>query len=100
MKSKKFVSFKEQMKKILIFYSLIPIIVTALFGYGMIYYLNYRSVVNSNKDNLNLLSYKTDILISQIYSEMEDLIKNPLIKKAIINKKVNKSTYELLYKSS
>ena len=100
MKCKKFVSFKEQMKKILIFYSLIPIIVTALFGYGMIYYLNYRSVVNSNKDNLNLLSYKTDILISQIYSEMEDLIKNPLIKKAIINKKVNKSTYELLYKSS
>ena len=52
MGNKKFVSFKEQMKKILIFYSLIPIIFTALIGYGMIYYLSYRAMVNNNNNNL------------------------------------------------
>ncbi len=99
MGNKKFVSFKEQMKKILIFYSLIPIIFTALIGYGMIYYLSYRAMVNNNNNNLKNLSQQTDEIISKVYNEIDRLSKDEILKKVILDDEINEKAYELLYKS-
>lgn len=99
MENIKFVSFKEQMKKILIFYSLIPIIFTALLGYGMIYYLNYRAMMKNNKMNLEVLAKQTDKIISDVYAEIEKLSKDNLLKDVVLNKNINKEAYEILYRS-
>ena len=99
MGNKKFVSFKEQMKKILIFYSLIPIIFTALIGYGMICYLSYRAMVNNNNNNLQNLSQQTDEIISKVYNEIDRLSKDEILKKVILDDEINEKAYELLYKS-
>lgn len=99
MGNKKFVSFKEQMKRILIFYSLIPIIFTSLIGYGMIYYLSYRALVNNNNDNLKELAKQTDEIISQAYDEIDSLSNDKVLKEALLKDTVNEKVYELLYKS-
>lgn len=99
MEERKFVSFKEQMKRVLIFYSLIPIIFTALIGYGMIYYLSYRALVNSNEGNLKILSQQTDTLISLVYDEIDRLSKDNVLKNVILNNELDEKAYEILYKS-
>ncbi len=99
MKERNFISFKEQMKKILIFYSLIPIIFTALIGYGMIYYLNYQAIKSNNQKNLDFLAQTTDELISKTYTEIERLSSDESIKNVVLNGKVDEKTYSIFYKS-
>lgn len=98
MERKKFVSFKEQMKKVLIFYSLIPIIITAILGYGMVYYLNFRGVVRKNNLKLLEVSEKLEVAFKDSKENLLKLSDENAIKDGIKNKKLDRKVYELLYR--
>lgn len=55
MRKKKFESFKDQLRKILILYLLIPIIFFAMSGYEIMYLLEYRAIKNQNIENTKYL---------------------------------------------
>ena len=56
MKERKFQSFKEQLRKILILYMLVPIIFFALTSCGVIYFLEYKAIKDDNIQNTKILA--------------------------------------------
>lgn len=100
MKIKKFESFKDQMKKILIFYSLIPIIITAILGYGVVYYLNFRSVIKKNNIKLEEISKKIDSILIFSDKKIKNISENEIVREAILNKNRNKKLFEVLYENN
>lgn len=97
MKIKKFESFKEQMQKILIFYSLIPIIIISILGCGIVYFFNYRGIIRKNQVKLEEISQKIDEVFEFSKDRIDFISNSSIIRDAILNKRKSKILYEVLY---
>lgn len=93
MKNIKFISFKNQIKKIFVFYSLVPIFIFSFIGYGTIYYFQYLNIkkdgniktikvdenitilLNNYNLALDILSHENNISDSFLYNETSTDIK-------------------------
>lgn len=98
MKDSKFVSFKEQMRKVLILYSLVPIIFLSFVGYGLIYFFEFEAIKKDNQYNSRVLTKNLDDMVREYFNEIENLYNDEIIINAMINKKSNKDAYEKIYK--
>ena len=99
MKDSKFVSFKEQMRKVLILYSLIPIIFLSFVGYGLIYFFEFGAIRKDNQYNSQVMTRNLDNVVREYFNEVENLYNDEVIIDAMLNKKANKDAYEKIYKS-
>ena len=99
MKDSKFVSFKEQMRKVLILYSLIPIIFLSFVGYGLIYFFEFGAIRKDNQYNSQVMTRNLDNVVREYFNEVENLYNDKVIIDAMLNKKANKDAYEKIYKS-
>lgn len=99
MREKKFESFKDQLRKILILYLLIPIIFFAMSGYGIMYLLEYRAIKNQNIENTKILAKNLDDTIRQYFNEIEKISNDKDIINSVINKKPSNLSYEKIYNS-
>lgn len=99
MKEKRFQSFKEQLRKILILYMLVPILFFAVVGRGMIYFLEYKAVKNENIENTKILAKDLDEAIRKYFSEVEKISLEEDVINAVLNKKADKIVYQKVYNS-
>lgn len=99
MREKKFESFKDQLRKILILYLLIPIIFFAMSGYGIMYLLEYRAIKNQNIENTKILAKNLDDTIRQYFNEIEKISNDKDIINSVIDKKPSNLSYEKIYNS-
>lgn len=99
MKEKRFQSFKEQLRKILILYMLVPIVFFAIAGRGMIYFLEYKAVKNENIENTKILAKDLDEAIRKYFSEVEKISLEEDVINAVLNKKADKIVYQKVYNS-
>ena len=99
MKEKRFQSFKEQLRKILILYMLVPILFFAVAGRGMIYFLEYKAVKNENIENTKILAKDLDEAIRKYFSEVEKISLEEDVINAVLNKKADKIVYQKVYNS-
>ena len=99
MKEKRFQSFKEQLRKILILYMLVPIVFFAIAGRGMIYFLEYKALKNENIENTKILAKDLDEAIRKYFSEVEKISLEEDVINAVLNKKADKIVYQKVYNS-
>ena len=99
MKEKRFQSFKEQLRKILILYMLVPILFFAVVGRGMIYFLEYKAVKNENIENTKILAKDLDEAIRKYFSEVEKISLEEDVINAVLNEKADKIVYQKVYNS-
>lgn len=99
MREKKFESFKEQLRKTLILYLLVPVIFLAVTGYGAVYLFEYRAIKNKNIENTKILAENLDNTIRKYYNEVEKTADDIEIKDAVLNHKVNNKVYQKVYDS-
>lgn len=99
MKEKKFQSFKEQLRKILILYMLVPIIFFAVAGRGMIYFLEYKAVKDENIENTKILAKDLDETVRKYFNEVEKISSEEDVINAVLNKKADKVVYQKVYDS-
>ena len=99
MKEKRFQSFKEQLRKILILYMLVPILFFAVAGRGMIYFLEYKAVKDENIENTKILAKDLDEAIRKYFSEVEKISLEEDVINAVLNKKADKIVYQKVYNS-
>ena len=92
MKEKRFQSFKEQLRKILILYMLVPILFFAVAGRGMIYFLEYKAVKDENIENTKILAKDLDETIRKYFNEVEKISSEEDVINAVLNKKLTKTT--------
>lgn len=97
MKKKKFISFKEQMKRTLIFYSLIPLVLIMFIGYCSIYFFNYLAVKKENQENNKILTKKIDLMVSEVFEKVELLSQNEKILEDIASKNITNESYQEVY---
>ena len=99
MKGKRFQSFKDQLRKTLILYMLVPIIFFALTGYGIIYFLEYQAIKNENIENTKILAKSLDETIQKYFNEVERISSDKDIINAVIKGKADNFVYEKVYNS-
>lgn len=99
MKEKRFQSFKEQLRKILILYMLVPILFFAVAGRGMIYFLEYKAVKDENIENTKILAKDLDETIRKYFNEVEKISSEEDVINAVLNKKADKVVYQKVYDS-
>lgn len=99
MKEKRFQSFKEQLRKILILYMLVPILFFAVVGRGMIYFLEYKAVKDENIENTKILAKDLDETIRKYFNEVEKISSEEDVINAVLNKKADKVVYQKVYDS-
>ena len=99
MKEKKFQSFKEQLRKILILYMLVPILFFAVAGRGMIYFLEYKAVKDENIENTKILAKDLDETVRKYFDEVEKISSEEDVINAVLNKKADKVVYQKVYDS-
>ena len=99
MKEKKFQSFKEQLRKILILYMLVPILFFAVAGRGMIYFLEYKAVKDENIENTKILAKDLDETIRKYFNEVEKISSEEDVINAVLSKKADKVVYQKVYDS-
>lgn len=99
MEEKKFQSFKEQLRKILILYMLVPIVFFALAGRGMIYFLEYKAVKNENIESTKILAKNLDETIRKYFNEVEKISSEKDVINAVLNGKADKIVYQKVYDS-
>lgn len=99
MKEKRFQSFKEQLRKILILYMLVPILFFAVVGRGMIYFLEYKAVKNENIENTKILAKDLDETIRKYFNEVEKISLEEDVINAVLNEKADKIVYQKVYNS-
>lgn len=97
MKKREFISFKEQMKKTLIFYSLIPLLLITFMGYCSVYLTNYLVIKKENQEVSKILSKKIDIMVSEAFEKIDILSRNEKIIEELVNKKITSITYQEIY---
>ncbi|NME36799.1 MULTISPECIES: sensor histidine kinase [Fusobacterium] len=97
MKKREFISFKDQMKKTLIFYSLIPLLLISFMGYCSVYLTNYLVVKKENQEINKVLSKKMDIMISEAFEKIDILSQNKKIIEELVNGKITSATYQEIY---
>lgn len=96
--AKKYLSFKEQLKRTLIFYSLLPLFLVAIVSYVFIYYLNYIAIINNNKESLNYIYSTLNKEFRDIENRVNLLISNEDIIEGLKNKNFDSRNYEEIYK--
>ena len=99
MKEKRFQSFKEQLRKILILYMLVPILFFAVAGRGMIYFLEYKAVKDENIENTKILAKDLDETVRKYFDEVEKISSEEDVINAVLNKKADKVVYQKVYDS-
>ena len=99
MKEKRFQSFKEQLRKILILYMLVPILFFAVAGRGMIYFLEYKAVKDENIENTKILAKDLDETVRKYFNEVEKISSEEDVINAVLNKKADKVVYQKVYDS-
>ena len=99
MKEKRFQSFKEQLRKILILYMLVPIVFFAIAGRGMIYFLEYKAVKDENIENTKILAKDLDETVRKYFNEVEKISSEEDVINAVLNKKADKVVYQKVYDS-
>ena len=99
MKEKRFQSFKEQLRKILILYMLVPILFFAVAGRGMIYFLEYKAVKDGNIENTKILAKDLDETVRKYFNEVEKISSEEDVINAVLNKKADKVVYQKVYDS-
>ena len=99
MKEKRFQSFKEQLRKILILYMLVPILFFAVVGRGMIYFLEYKAVKDENIENTKILAKDLDETVRKYFNEVEKISSEEDVINAVLNKKADKVVYQKVYDS-
>ena len=99
MKEKRFQSFKEQLRKILILYMLVPILFFAVVGRGMIYFLEYKAVKDENIENTKILAKDLDETVRKYFNEVEKVSSEEDVINAVLNKKADKVVYQKVYDS-
>ena len=99
MKEKRFQSFKEQLRKILILYMLVPILFFAVAGRGMIYFLEYKAVKDENIENTKILAKDLDEAVRKYFNEVEKISSEEDVINAVLNKKADKVVYQKVYDS-
>lgn len=99
MKEKRFQSFKEQLRKILILYMLVPILFFAVAGRGMIYFLEYKAVKDENIENTKILAKDLDEAVRKYFNEVEKVSSEEDVINAVLNKKADKVAYQKVYDS-
>ena len=99
MKEKRFQSFKEQLRKILILYMLVPILFFAVAGRGMIYFLEYKAVKDENIENTKILAKDLDEAVRKYFNEVEKVSSEEDVINAVLNKKADKVVYQKVYDS-
>lgn len=99
MRKKKFESFKEQLRRILTLYLLVPITFFALTGYGIMYFLEYNTIKNKNIESTNILTNKMTDIMEEYYSEIEKISRDKDIINAVIENNPNSEVYSKIYKS-
>ena len=99
MKEKRFQSFKEQLRKILILYMLVPILFFAVAGRGMIYFLEYKAVKDGNIENTKILAKDLDEAVRKYFNEVEKISSEEDVINAVLNKKADKVVYQKVYDS-
>ena len=99
MKEKRFQSFKEQLRKVLILYMLVPILFFAVAGRGMIYFLEYKAVKDENIENTKILAKDLDETIRKYFNEVEKISSEEDVINAVLNKKADKVVYQKVYDS-
>lgn len=99
MKEKRFQSFKEQLRKILILYMLVPILFFAVAGRGMIYFLEYKAVKDENIENTKILAKDLDETVRKYFNEVEKVSSEEDVINAVLNKKADKVVYQKVYDS-
>ena len=96
---KKFQSFKEQLRKTLILYILVPIVFFAVISRGMIYFLEYKAVKEENIQNTKILAKDLDEIIRKYFNEVEKISSETEVINAISNQKIDKYVYQKMYDS-
>lgn len=99
MKEKRFQSFKEQLRKVLILYMLVPILFFAVAGRGMIYFLEYKAVKDENIENTKILAKDLDETVRKYFNEVEKISSEEDVINAVLNKKADKVVYQKVYDS-
>ena len=99
MKEKRFQSFKEQLRKILILNMLVPILFFAVAGRGMIYFLEYKAVKDENIENTKILAKDLDETVRKYFNEVEKISSEEDVINAVLNKKADKVVYQKVYDS-
>lgn len=99
MKEKRFESFKEQLRKTLILYMLVPIIFFAVTGRGVIYFLEYKAIKNDNIKNTKILAKNLDETIRGYFNEVEKISSDNDVINAVIKGKADNIVYKKVYDS-
>ena len=99
MKEKRFESFKEQLRKTLILYMLVPIIFFAITGRGVIYFLEYKAIKNDNIKNTKILAKNLDETIRGYFNEVEKISSDNDVINAVIKGKADNIVYKKVYDS-
>lgn len=99
MKEKRFESFKEQLRKTLILYMLVPIIFFAITGRGVIYFLEYKAIKNDNVKNTKILAKNLDETIRGYFNEVEKISSDNDVINAVIKGKADNIVYKKVYDS-
>lgn len=99
MKERKFQSFKEQLRKILILYMLVPIIFFALTSCGVIYFLEYKAIKDDNIQNTKILAKNLDETIRGYFDEVEKISSDRDVIDAVITGKADSRVYQKIYNS-
>lgn len=99
MREKKFESFKEQLRRILTLYLLVPITFFALTGYGIMYFLEYNTIRNKNIESTIILEKKMTDIIEDYYSQIDKISRDKDVINAVIKGKADSNVYSKVYKS-